>query len=180
MSIDLSKKYQKTDKIAFFDTFLLYCWTLFRNHFGPKCIKKLTNHEIHCWEYFATFDTFLSHFCLSPTKYKLWKLSKMCQKWISTFQKCIKKVTKVCLLTHFCHIFGISCPHCMTVLDFIKYLGKAHETLSQRAVHWFLALGRICGLLEDMGRQSVDEEKSKGGQSVDKESKQGLLYYRQL
>ena len=125
MSIDLSKKYQKTDKSVSFDTFLLHCWSLFQNHFGPKCIKKLTNHEIHCWECFATFDTFLSHFCLSPTKYKLWKLSKMCQKWISAFQKCIKKVTKVCLLTHFCHIFGISCPHCMDCFGFHQIFGQS-------------------------------------------------------
>ena len=66
MSIDLSKKYQKTDKSVSFDTFLLLCCSHFWNNFGPKCIKKLTNNEMHCWEYFATFDTFLIHFCLFP------------------------------------------------------------------------------------------------------------------
>ena len=54
----------------------------------------------------------------SPSTYKLQKLSKMCQIKISTLQKCIKKVTKVCLLTNFCHIFGISCPHCVDCFVF--------------------------------------------------------------
>ena len=109
----------------------------------------------------------LTHFwyisAYSPSTYKLQKLSKMCQTRVSTLQKCIKKVTKVCLLTHFCHIFGYLgwrmtlsnlSPHTKFVhkyiqwtklwTDFghdpIKYLGDDHESLGQNIALRFYSI----------------------------------------
>ena len=123
----------------------------------------------HFWH---IFDTFL----LIPQAHRNLKIYQKCVKqeflpWKNVSKKWQKFVFWLIFVTFLESVALIA----WTVLDFIKYLGKAHETLSQRAVHWILALGRICGLLEDMGGQCVDEEKTKGGQSVDKVSKQGLL-----
>ena len=121
----------------------------------------------HFWH---IFDTFL----LIPQAHANFKSYQKCVK--QEFQPCInvsKKWQKFVFWLIFVTFLESVALIAWTVLDFIKYWGQAHETLSQQAVHWILAQGRICGLLEDMGGQCVDEEKSKGGQFVDKVSKQG-------
>ena len=128
------KMYQKTDKS--WDSLL-----------GVFC---------YFWHIFVTF-------LLIPYLIQTLKTIKNVSKLNFYFQKCIKKVTKVCLLTHFCHIFGYLgwrmtlsnlSPHTKFVhkyiqwtklwTDFghdpIKYLGDDHESLGQNIALRFYSI----------------------------------------